>query len=135
MTVSEARRLELYEKIKQTLGAEPAATLMDILPPMNASDIATKADVEHVTYVLRGEMAELRSELRGEMAELRSELRGEMAELRSELRGEMADLRGDLRSSFADLRADFKTSNRHTIIAIVSAAVTVWLTFYVPTVI
>jgi hypothetical protein len=124
MSVSEARRLELYEKIKQTLGAEPAATLMDILPPMSASDIATKADVEHVTYVLRGEMAELRSELRGEMAELRSELRGEMA-----------DLRGELRSSFADLRADFKTSNRHTIIAIVSAAVTVWLTFYVPTVI
>ena len=37
---------------------------------MSSSGIATKADVEHVAAVLRGEMTGLRSELRGEMTEL-----------------------------------------------------------------
>ena len=44
--------------------------------------------------MLRGEMAELRSELRGEMSELRAELVGEMADLRVEFRTEVASLNG-----------------------------------------
>jgi hypothetical protein len=124
VSISEARRLELYDKLKETIGGEPAATLMEILPPMSASEIATHADVEHASVLLRGEMAELR----GEMAELRAELRGEMAELRGELRGEMGELRGD----FGLLRAEFKASSRHTIVTIVAAAATIWLSVVLP---
>ena len=131
MTVSNARRLELYDKMRQAIGDEPAATLMEILPPMDATDIATRHDVDHATIVLRGEMTELRSELRGEMAELRSELRGEMAEIR----GEIAELRGAVVAQFGEFRGEFKASTRHSMITIIAAAVTIWLTFYVPSVI
>jgi hypothetical protein len=64
-------------------------------------EIAAARDVlatKHDFVLLRGEMAELRSELRAEMDALRSELRGEMGALRSELRGEMVKLEARLES-------------------------------------
>ena len=37
-----------------------------------------------------------------------------------------------LRGEMAELRAEFRASSRHTIITIVAAAVSIWLTFYLP---
>jgi hypothetical protein len=51
---------------------------MELLPPMDPSELATKGDLAVLRAELRGEMVELRGEMRGEMAELR----GEIAELR-----------------------------------------------------
>ena len=42
---------------------------------------------------------------------------------------------GALRADFGEMRGEFRASTRHTIITIVAAAVTIWLTFYVPSVI
>jgi hypothetical protein len=53
--------------MRTVIGSEPAATVMEILPPMSSSDIATKDDTEHIAGVLRGEMIEFRSEPRSEM--------------------------------------------------------------------
>ena len=101
---TEADRRELFAALERSLGTAPAATLMDLLPPVGWADVATRDDVHAQGAALRGEMAELRgemAELRGEMAELRAELKGEMAELRVELKADIADVRGDL----AELRA------------------------------
>ena len=96
MPVDEHRRLRLYEAARERLGQDAADTLMELLPPMDPSELATKRDLALTRAELREEMAELR----GEMAELR----GEMAELRSELCGEIADLRSGLRSDIAALQ-------------------------------
>ncbi len=50
-----------------------------------------------------------------------------MAELRGELRGETAALRGEL-------IGEFRASTRHTIVTIVAAAVSIWLSLYLPAV-
>jgi len=142
MPTSSPDRFALYEMMRDAWGEPLATALTGRLPPMDLSDIATKQDVEHSSVLLRGEMSELRGEMRGEMSELRgemrgemSELRGEMKELRAELRGEMTELRGEmseLRGEMSELRAEFRASSRHTIITIVAAAVSIWLTFYLP---
>ncbi len=97
MTVDQPRRLHLYEVARERFGTEAADTLMELLPPMDPSDLVTHQDLALTTASLRGEMAELRTELKTEMAELRTELKTEMAELRTELKTEMAELRGELR--------------------------------------
>jgi hypothetical protein len=99
MASDQDRRL-LYEVLERELGRGPAATLMELLPPVGWADVARQSDL----VATRGEMAELRGELRGEMAGLR----GEMAELRgdmAELRGEMAELRGEMRAQLPKLYA------------------------------
>ena len=98
--------------MKDAWGEPLASALLEQLPPMASTDIATKQDLENLAIQLRGEM----TELRGEMSELRGELRGEMTALRGELIGE------------------FRASTRHTIVTIIAAAVSIWLTFYLPAV-
>ncbi len=89
--VSDHDRRELYEALERRLGQGPAATLMELLPPVGWADVARQGDL----VAVRGEMGELRgemAELRGEMAELRAELKGEVAELRTEVRGQLPKL-------------------------------------------
>lgn len=45
MTVDERRRLGLYEAAREQLGDDEATTLMELLPPVGWSDVATKHDL------------------------------------------------------------------------------------------
>lgn len=123
-------RFALYEMMREAWGEPLATALTEQIPPMASSDIATKQDVDNLAVQLRGEMSELRGELRGEMSELRGELRGETTALRGELLGQFAELRGE----FAELRGEFRASSRHTLVTIIAAAVSIWLSFYLPAV-
>src|SRR5690606_13250544 len=105
-------RFALYEMMREAWGEPLATALTEQIPPMASSDFATKQDIENLAVQLRGEMSELRGELRGEMSELRGELRGE----------------------FAELRGEFRASSRHTLVTIIAAAVSIWLSFYLPAV-
>ena len=82
--ISDVTGRELFTALEQALGERPAASMMELLPPVGWPDVARRSDL----VAVRGEMAELR----GEMAEVR----GEMAELRAELKGELAELRGEI---------------------------------------
>jgi hypothetical protein len=82
--VSDQDRRELCKALERGLGGGPAATMMELLPPVGWADVARQSDL----VALRGEMAQLR----GEMAQLG----GEMSELRGELKGELAEVRGEL---------------------------------------
>ena len=99
--VSQHDRTTLHLALEEHLGKGPAATLMELLPPVEWADLARRSDVVALRGELRGEIAELRGEIgqvRGEMAELRAELRGDMAELRGDVRREIEELRGDVRA-------------------------------------
>ena len=89
---TDADRRELFVALEQSLGAVPAATLMELLPPVGWADVARRSDVATQGIALRSEVAGLGAELRGEMAELRGELRGEMAELSAKVDGLFARL-------------------------------------------
>jgi hypothetical protein len=74
MAVTESDRLALDEKMKDALGRKEATTLMDILPPTQWKDIASKDDVA----ALRQDVVNLGIELRGEIHAEISGLRNEM---------------------------------------------------------
>jgi hypothetical protein len=94
--VSEQDRRELYQALAQQLGGGPAATMMELLPPVGWADVARQSDL----VAVRGEMAQIRGEMAG--------IRGEVAELRGELggvRGEIAELRGEIKTQVPKLYA------------------------------
>ena len=51
-----------------------------------------------------------------------------------QLRGEMAELRGEMAALRGELVGEFRASTRHTIVTIVAAAVSIWLSLYLPAV-
>jgi hypothetical protein len=108
MSITEAERHQLYQRLEAVLGPEEATTLMEHLPPVGWADVATKRDVDHLEHVLRADMSNLEVRL----SAMESELRHEMATKESvtELRGEMAtkesvtELRRELRDGLRDQR-------------------------------
>jgi hypothetical protein len=113
MAVDERDRLNLYDRLGETLGPDAAGTLMEPLPPNGWDDIATKGLVSANATSLRGEMAEVRGEMAG--------LRGEMAELRSEVSSAITDLRSDLTNEIAQMT--------HTLMLILFGfMLSIWLT-------
>jgi predicted nuclease with TOPRIM domain len=67
-------------KLREVLGDEQAATLMELLPP-DREQLATKADILDLKTELRADLAELKTELKADVTELRSEF----AELRADV--------------------------------------------------
>ena len=98
MAVTDAERHHLYEVLKSHLGAAPADTLMNLIPPAGRADMATKAD-----------LAATKADLSAEIAGLRGEMTAGFAEVRTEIAGLRADMGEDLASVRADLLRTFGT--------------------------
>jgi hypothetical protein len=67
-TVSERQRLELYERLGETLGKEHAEILMDYLPPVGWNDVARRHDLELLRLELRAEMEALRADVHEQLS-------------------------------------------------------------------
>lgn len=97
MPVDEHQRHALYESVRSALGDSSAGTLMQLLPPVEGAQIATQADLDAQTELLRRDFRAEIGHLRGEFGELR----GEFGELRGEVRAEIGQLRGEFKEELA----------------------------------
>ena len=86
MSVSERQRLDLYERLGETLGREHAEVLMEYLPPVGWGDVARRHDVD----ALRFEMQAGFASAHGEIAELRGEMQAGLAGVRQELHEQLS---------------------------------------------
>jgi septal ring factor EnvC (AmiA/AmiB activator) len=92
--VSDQDRRDLYEALERGLGERPAATMMELLPPVGWADLARQSDL----VAVRGEIAGVRGEI-AEVSGAIAEVRGEIAEVRGEIaeaRGEIGKVHGEL---------------------------------------
>ncbi len=116
MTITEAERHLLYQRLEAVLGADEANVLMEHLPPVGWADVATKRDLDHLETVLRAEIAntELRlcSELGAQISGVRSELGAQISGVRSELGAQISGVRSDLGAEVSGLRVELHTGVR-----------------------
>ena len=85
MSGYEDMRFQLRASLAQHIGDEPAARLMEALPPYNWTDIVTKND-------LKAEMADVRAEMKAEFALVRQEISGLRAEMHSLMRTQLIQM-------------------------------------------
>jgi len=75
MTLSESQRLDLYERVKRSsLGEEGAHIVMNAIPTIDWTELATHDDMSLLRSDLRSEMQDLRAELKDDISELRVEI-------------------------------------------------------------
>ncbi|MDQ4068737.1 MAG: hypothetical protein M3203_04570 [Actinomycetota bacterium] len=60
MVIGEEARQELFDRLQRALGRAAATTLMEYLPPVGWSDVATKRDLEVLEHRIR---ADVRAEI------------------------------------------------------------------------
>ena len=100
--ISEKVRWALMRRLIEVLGEEEAETLMESLPPVVWSQLATKDDLAALENRLRAEMKGEFALLRGEFVELKGELTGIDGEL-TKIDGKFAELRGEIALQLARL--------------------------------
>lgn len=54
MATDDRRRHQLYLRLEEVLGPEPASTTMEQLPPVGWADVATKRDLDALEAKLMG---------------------------------------------------------------------------------
>lgn len=85
MALDELARHELHSRLRDAIGEQAAATLMDYLPPVGWADVATKRDLDALEQRIDARFDALDS--RFDVVEARVEARIEA--LRADLRGEI----------------------------------------------
>jgi len=83
--ISEKVRWTLMRRLIEVLGEEEAETLMESLPPVVWTQLATKEDLAALEERLRAEMNGQFALLRGEMAELKGEIVNQKGEFSLQL--------------------------------------------------
>lgn len=114
MPLTETTRYQLFQGLQETLGPDKASTLMELLPPVGWSDVATKRDLDHLAATFRSDLDHMGTEVRGELATLGSELRGEIGTMFTGMHGEIQKT-----------RAEFFHEQRNQAIAIIGANATI----------
>ncbi len=71
MALDELSRHELHSKLRDALGEQAAATLMEYLPPVGWADVATKRDLDALAILTKRDLDGLEQRLR---ADFRSEI-------------------------------------------------------------
>jgi len=100
MTANEEERRRLFQRLEEVLGATEAATLMEGLPPIRWSDLATKADLDGLRAATKADLDQLQAETKAEFERVRSETRNEFEKVRSETRNEFEKVRSETRNEF-----------------------------------
>ena len=67
MTITEAKRLELHQDLRNTIGVEAADTLMEHLPPTGWADVVRRSDLDNHTSTTSSEIERSRLELMAHM--------------------------------------------------------------------
>ena len=151
MSVSDTRRMEMYETLIDRLGGEPAATLMEFLPPGGWENVATKIDTGFAE--LRGEMetgfTAVHSRIDGldsridtldsRIDGLDSKIDTGLAAVHSRidtLDGRIDGLDSKIDSTVTGLRGEFALAmarqTRTIVVTMVGIAITIWLALLLP---
>lgn len=85
MAISEHRRYDLHQKLREVLGADQAAALMEHLPPTGWADVATRADLDQLGALTKADvqLSALQLGARLDAVEAGLGARIEMAQLRT----------------------------------------------------
>ena len=125
--IDEKVRWALMRRLIEVLGEEEAETLMDSLPPVVWSQLATKDDLGALEKRLMSTMdtkfTEFKSEIRNEFTEFKSEIRNEFTDFKSEIRGDLGAMKGELTAMEGKWALQLARATRTMVLSFVGVAV------------
>ena len=120
MTVSEPireeKRLALLERLTESIGREEAKTLMESLPPVQWTQLATKED-------LRTLEERLRTDFNGQFAQLNAKIDGGFAKIDSRF----TKVDGKFEIHRAEITLQLAKQTRAMVITFIGFALSVWI--------
>lgn len=105
----------VYSKMLEETGLsrEHAEVHLRVIEDAVKENVATKSDLKEEIFLVRRDMADMRSdlqiqitELRGQITEQRIDLEGQITALRGDVEGQITALRGDLQEQITGLQGN-----------------------------
>ncbi|MCQ3809328.1 MAG: hypothetical protein KTV68_02095 [Acidimicrobiia bacterium] len=131
MTVSEPigeeRRFALIERLTELLGKEEARTLMESLPPVLWTHLATKDDLRALEERLRADFNGQFAVLNGKFIELRADFNGQFAMLNAKVDGGFANVEAAFKEHRAETTLQLAKQTRAMVITLIGFAMSVWI--------
>ena len=108
MSISQAKRTELHQELREKLTVDTADTLMEHLPPGGWGEVATKSDIESLRVATKTDIELLRVATQRDIAELKAATQQDIAELKAATQADIAELKAETQSEFALVRKDLQ---------------------------
>lgn len=108
MSISQAKRTELHQELREKLTVDTADTLMEHLPPGGWGEVATKSDIESLRVATKTDIELLRVATQRDIAELKAATQQDIAELKAATQADIAELNAETQSEFALVRKDLQ---------------------------
>ena len=96
MAISQAKRTELHQELREKLTVDTADTLMEHLPPDGWSEVAMKSDLHTLGVAMQSDMSSIEVALRSDMKALELALKSEMKALELALKSDIAALQASM---------------------------------------
>ena len=132
MSITDSKRTDIHNCLRDLMGRDMADIMMEFLPPVGWGEVVRRQDVNSLGVALRSEMSVMGSDLHTEIAGVRNELKAEIADVRNELKSDIAQLRGEFVAfkqvtevRFASLEASI-TSLKNTVTTLIVCNVAVF---------
>ena len=121
MSITDSKRTDIHNCLRDLMGHDMADIMMEFLPPVGWGEVVRRQDVNSLGVALRSEMSVMGSDLHTEIAGVRNELKAEIAELR----GEFVAFKQVTEVRFASLEASI-TSLKNTVTTLIVCNVAVF---------
>ncbi|MXW42980.1 MAG: hypothetical protein F4X48_02180 [Acidimicrobiia bacterium] len=121
--IREEKRLALLERLTESIGREEAKTLMESLPPVQWTQLATKED-------LRTLEERLRTDFNGQFAQLNAKIDGGFAKIDSrfaKIDSEFTKVDGKFEIHRAEITLQLAKQTRAMVITFIGFALSVWI--------
>lgn len=123
MAVTELARHRLYQHSEQTMGAERATTLMELLPPVGWADVATTHDLGELRVAVKRDLEAFCAEVHSDFALVRAEMERDRAADAQQFEHVRSELRVGLQALRHELSAELHQAwRRHTFATVTAYA-------------
>ena len=92
MAISQAKRTELHQELREKLTVDTADTLMDHLPPDGWSEVAMKSDLHTLEVAMKSDLHTLEVAMKSDLTALEVALRSDMKALEHVLKSDITAL-------------------------------------------
>ena len=121
MSITDSKRTDIHNCLRDLMGHDMADIMMEFLPPVGWGEVVRRQDVNSLGVALRSEMSVMGSDLHTEIAGVRNELKSDIAEVRAEI----AAFKQVTEVRFASLEASI-TSLKNTVTTLIVCNVAVF---------
>ena len=126
MSIDEIERTAMVQQLINTLGEQPANTLMKCILPDGADQVATKADIHALQVATKADIHALQVATKADIHALQADIHALQVATKADIHALEARLRAEFKTDLAELTRTIASQNRTLMFTMAGFMITIW---------